>query len=542
MKRSTAALSIAAVALSWLVVVALRSPADSPGHTALAQEEPPPIATCVPLDPSGSPTPPGLYPRLSFESATFSLTELRGVCVGEGSQTEFEVCVSNGGPGTLSEFTVRVQGCVETRFDIDFPVLDMFTEDCRSAPAKPIEGSDAPCEILVDAECMSGTSSRTGLHQIISLPTPEPFPRCTPGPSPTPSDTPAPTEPADTPTPMPSETEPLPVRPTRMPTADPAPRPLYVPIALANTGPIAPGAPVATKEPVATVTISATAPLPDTPTPVSTMTESPPNTPAPTPTEIPAPVPPDSPIIFQVADFGGHGWPPGTGAIRAPVGQAPRLTIHADGTTIRATGDDLMDWRAGRLSESELTGVMATLVVEAEILDYPAGDEIYRCVTDGSTTRLYVRSEEREHKHKIASYLMLWLGEDPSRCPGGPGAIGRPGTENFYRLAAAVVGVIETVAAEADEVPYMPEHSTVYSELPDSPHATPAPWPIAMPIEDAAGYDRLSPEDMGRLLAAIREHRTGETERIALFEDTDGPKFVTIRVEIPGWDMYDEPR
>ena len=249
------------------------------------------------------------------------------------------------------------------------------------------------------------------------------------------------------------------------------------------------------------------------------------------------------PIVLQVATFGGLMRPPEVGFVEEPVARAPLLTIYADGTTIRATGRDLTEWREGKLSEAALESVMNRLIEEAEVFQYPSNDDFARCVTDGTTTRLYVSTDGREHR--IASYLMLWLGQNPERCPpGSPGMPDDPKTEHFFRLATTIVDVMETVGSEAGETAYTPEHSTVYAvELPliDPPEPPPT-WPLSMPIADAVGYDTLSPEDVLLVLGAIRTHREYEHDRFAMFDDAVSLYNVAARVEVPGWDTYVAPR
>lgn len=227
--RAISSLGVATVLLAWAVWQFSDGGASSDTPLLLAQDEPPPIATCVP---PLTPPPPGLYPILRLERVEFTFSEIKGICVGEGSQREIEACVRNVGPGFASAFTVRVQGCVERRVDILMPELDAFSDtSCRTALAEPRMDSDEPCEILVDAECETGLFDRDGLHEFIRLSVPEPPPMCTPGPSPSASPSATATEDA---TSTPSRTAEPSVTPEPTPTATLVPAPLYAPHALAN--------------------------------------------------------------------------------------------------------------------------------------------------------------------------------------------------------------------------------------------------------------------------------------------------------------------
>lgn len=225
-----------AVVASW--VAGGITTTDAP--PLLAQDEPPPIATCfVPTRGQGAtPTPPGLYPFLVLEHAELTFTELVGVCVGAGWRRAFEVCVRNVGLGYASPFTVRVQGCVDPRIDVPFPELDVFSEIvCRAVLAEPHLDGDEPCEILVNAECEAGVSGREGLHVYLRLPVPTPPPVCTPGPSPTASPSVTATEPL---TSTPSATAEPSTTSTPSPTDHVDSAAVYVPLALANAVPVGP--------------------------------------------------------------------------------------------------------------------------------------------------------------------------------------------------------------------------------------------------------------------------------------------------------------
>lgn len=218
-----AIITVSIVAIGWALSTPDRAPAANRSTADRtdrnAQDEPPPIATCVPPMPGGTPTPPGLYPELDIKTVAFTFTEYNGVCVGEGWRDALQVCVSNYGPAYVPPFTVRVQGCVETRFDIEFAEMEDFADSCVTVLASPVHDSTVPCEVMVDAECVVSEINEEGNLWIGIVPRLDPPPMCTPGSS-------------VTPTPIVTNTPSTTPSPSLTPTLEPSP--IFMPLVLAN--------------------------------------------------------------------------------------------------------------------------------------------------------------------------------------------------------------------------------------------------------------------------------------------------------------------
>jgi hypothetical protein len=210
------------------------------------------------------------------------------------------------------------------------------------------------------------------------------------------------------------------------------------------------------------------------------------------------------------------------------------LTIYEDGSYVRAVNLSHHELVTGRLSEGELKEALDRLEIKGKFFEYPSEDRFGRCVTDGSNTYSMLYRSGREQR--VASYLMLWLGMDPDRCPpGSPGMPIGPETERFYTLAREIA-VLNAPLSDT-EVPYRVEHATVYAEhLPTGPEVV--DWPFAVPISQSLGSDTLSPDDYATLLDAIQLHRPSEWAEYAVFRDPEQTLAVGVRVEVQDWLEY----
>jgi hypothetical protein len=228
-------------------------------------------------------------------------------------------------------------------------------------------------------------------------------------------------------------------------------------------------------------------------------------------------------VIVQIADFGGLYSPP---YFQHRVHQAPWLTIYADGTYVRSPDLVVHDPVGGRLTPGQLRAVLDGLTIEGAFFDYPSEDRFNRCVTDGPDTYVFVRDAGREHL--VASYLMLWLGTYPQRCPpGSPGMPIGPATDAFFALARQVAA-LNTQLAATEEL-FRIEHGTVFvgEPPPDEPIVV---WPLTQSIAATAGADTLSAAEYAILADAIKRNR--------VFRDAAGTAAVGLRVEVAGWNTY----
>lgn len=292
--------------------------------------------------------------------------------------------------------------------------------------------------------------------------------------------------------------------------------PLYLPLALAGSVGSAP-------EPAATSTLW--------PEPSSTVTAPPSPVPTRSGTVTPFPTPAGGRVVFQSANFGGLPWPP---YFQGDIQRAPWLTLYEDGSYVRAVDLSHHALVTGRMSEGELKEALDRLEINGKHFEYPSEDRFARCVTDGSNT--YSTLYRSGRVQRVASYLMLWLGMHPDRCPpGSPGMPISPETERFYALAREMAAL--NAPLSDTEVPYRVEHATVYAELPPTESEV-VDWPFAVPISQSLGADALSPDDYATLLDAIQLHRPSEWSEYAVFRDPEQTVAVGVRVEVPDWLEY----
>lgn len=248
-------------------------------------------------------------------------------------------------------------------------------------------------------------------------------------------------------------------------------------------------------------------------------------------TATPSPTPVGGRVVFQSSDFGSLPSPP---YFQEAIRRAPWLTIYADGTYVRAVHLSHHELVTGRLSEGELQEVLDRLVAEGRFFEYPSEDRFARCVTDGSNT--YSMLSHQGRAHRVASYLMLWLGMHPDRCPpGSPGMPIGPETDRFFALARAVAA-LNAPLSDA-EVPYRIEHATVYAEPPPTEFEV-ADWPLTATIANSLGTDVLQPDDYSTLLEAIQLHRPDDWAEYAVFRDDEETAAVGVRVEVRDWLAY----
>jgi hypothetical protein len=270
-----------------------------------------------------------------------------------------------------------------------------------------------------------------------------------------------------------------------------------------------------------------------TPTPQSTASMTVTPTPEQSPPATPKPTAPPVEVVFQAADHGGLPSPPW---FQEEIRRAPWITVYEDGTYVRAVEIDHHELVTSRLAPVELNRLLDRLEVEGGFFDYPEEDQGGRCVTDGQTTYSLLRRDARTHR--VASYLMLWLGMYPQVCPpGGPGMPIGPETDRFFALAG-IIADLNARLTEAEE-PYQVDHATVLAE--SAPNdAGVANWPLSVPITTALGTDTLAPDDYATLESAVRRHRPYPQAEYAVFRQGVATYAVGVRAEMPGWLAYCE--
>ncbi len=218
-----------------------------------------------------------------------------------------------------------------------------------------------------------------------------------------------------------------------------------------------------------------------------------------------APAPSPS-VILQVADKGG---PPSPPYFQQDIRKTPWFTLYSDGSYIRYPELEMHHPRTGRLDQDRLVAQIERFVGGGAFFDYPADDDIQRCQTDGSTT--HVLLDWRGRRHRMRSYLMYWMGKNPQRCP--PGSPSMPiglETARFYALANEVAALDRPLAPNEHDAKL--ESATVYMDGDAiQTHRPIHPWPLERPMQDSAGRDRLSADELDDLARAIRRLRPWPT-------------------------------
>lgn len=142
----------------------------------------PPISTCVPPTPGGSPTPPGLYPFVSVSEVTIGQVFDAVGC--PGVDMVLRIALRNDGPAPSGDFAMRIEGCGVGRREVTVDSIDMFRTTTVVIPDASIP--PGPCAIMLDPSCGKHYFNR---HWSGEVPHPEPLPTCTPEPAVSATDT-----------------------------------------------------------------------------------------------------------------------------------------------------------------------------------------------------------------------------------------------------------------------------------------------------------------------------------------------------------------